>query len=447
MLIARSFFLRLWDNTAHVTKQLGLKIGQKQSAILVNNGKTSFDKILAEDPHRLEQIMGRAYPFGSQLQSAISSLPLHSQLHIEISQENSMNGLLHVISSDVGAQSALYGGSVLDRSKSGAYLIVGCPETDQLFLSRYINFAEVDLPVQISFTRRPIPETSRATFGSTSIVAACIFEHIAGLDTNTIYREKSNDGSVRAAVGLKRKLARRDAPANNNNRIIITAAETGSENEAEDVDIEHGKTTLEINDNDNGNDDVDDNYDVDDEEFRLTSKTTTNGIVRRSNKSVVQGPSNLGRPSSLAAKSKSKSKSTSTSKSSSVLLNKNSSDPQKSNVSKTSPEDMSAINHSTENGSRPILIDLCNESSRARRRSHDVMGLFSQSQLTTMSTKYEGDTSASILPTRTATHGTGRMSAQQQLVPCPIRALDSQEEEANWFKFQEDYTSIFGFFD
>ena len=181
--MTRSFSLRLWDNTAHVTRQLNLKIGQKQSAMLVNNGKISFEKILDEEPNKLEQIMGRAYPFGSQLHSAISALPLGIVLNIDVSHENDANGILRL-----SRTTSEYSCSLMDRKKAGAYMIVGCPESDQLYLCRYVNFAEITLPLEIHFTRK-YPE-NLTNFESLSMVAACIFEQVTGLDTSTTNASK-----------------------------------------------------------------------------------------------------------------------------------------------------------------------------------------------------------------------------------------------------------------
>ena len=62
--LARSCALRLWDASKHVTRQLGLGIGPKLSKMLVDAGLDSFESILREEARRLEQIVGKRYPFG-----------------------------------------------------------------------------------------------------------------------------------------------------------------------------------------------------------------------------------------------------------------------------------------------------------------------------------------------------------------------------------------------
>ena len=183
--LARSCTLRLWDASRHVTRQLGLGIGPKLSKMLVDAGLDSFDSIMKQPTHQLEQIVGRKYPFGSQLHSAIMNLPPRARLNLELDASTSgvlTGGTLHVHAEDAGDGAPTHH-RILDSKKSAAYLIVGCPETDELFLCRRVDFANIVLPMDIPFActaarsaAGPSPPRQR------SVVAACMLECWSGLD-------------------------------------------------------------------------------------------------------------------------------------------------------------------------------------------------------------------------------------------------------------------------
>ena len=177
LMLSRSFVLRLWENTKHVTRQLGMKVGIKLSTALVNVGIDSLEKVLAEDTHRLETLLGKAYPFGSQLQRAVTNLPPRTDVHVRLAQDAArLSGTVHVFVDDTSSDNR-----IIDKNRSHAWILVGCPQTDELFLCRRIDMATAEFPLDFSFSRgirkTGLPKSCE------SVVAACIPESWIGLDT------------------------------------------------------------------------------------------------------------------------------------------------------------------------------------------------------------------------------------------------------------------------
>uniref|UniRef100_H0VA28 Probable ATP-dependent DNA helicase HFM1 n=1 Tax=Cavia porcellus TaxID=10141 RepID=H0VA28_CAVPO len=82
LILTKCFRCKLWENSLHVSKQLE-KIGITLSNAMVNAGLTSFKKIEETDARKLELILNRHPPFGTQIKEAVMYLPKYE---IEVDQ-------------------------------------------------------------------------------------------------------------------------------------------------------------------------------------------------------------------------------------------------------------------------------------------------------------------------------------------------------------------------
>ena len=74
LLLSKMVKQRLWFDSNAVSKQLP-NIGDKLALTLASAGFTTFEKIAATDPRRLEAICGKNPPFGSTLRNNALRLP------------------------------------------------------------------------------------------------------------------------------------------------------------------------------------------------------------------------------------------------------------------------------------------------------------------------------------------------------------------------------------
>ncbi|XP_062961372.1 LOW QUALITY PROTEIN: probable ATP-dependent DNA helicase HFM1 [Cynocephalus volans] len=81
LILAKCFRCKLWENSLHVSKQLE-KIGITLSNAMVNAGLTSFKKIEETDARKLELILNRHPPFGTQIKETVMYLPKY-ELELE----------------------------------------------------------------------------------------------------------------------------------------------------------------------------------------------------------------------------------------------------------------------------------------------------------------------------------------------------------------------------
>ncbi|XP_016052709.1 PREDICTED: probable ATP-dependent DNA helicase HFM1 [Miniopterus natalensis] len=81
LILAKCFRCKLWENSLHVSKQLE-KIGITLSNAMVNAGLTSFKKIEETDARKLELILNRHPPFGTQIKETVMYLPKY-ELEVE----------------------------------------------------------------------------------------------------------------------------------------------------------------------------------------------------------------------------------------------------------------------------------------------------------------------------------------------------------------------------
>jgi len=137
--LAQCFEARLWENSIYVSKQLD-RIGPILSNNLAINGLTSFESLRRANPRNIEIFCNRLPPFGSNVQQTCYGLPVYSlkgefrcipnmyekvSLLVEITLVNGQ---------DLRVRSSL-------PADHKCCLIVGCPETDKLYLRRYISDA------------------------------------------------------------------------------------------------------------------------------------------------------------------------------------------------------------------------------------------------------------------------------------------------------------------
>lgn len=81
--LSRSLRHRLWDNTSLPTRQLP-NVGQVTAGRLRAAGIACLRDLAARDPRWVEQVTSRHYPFGTQLQHALTQLlPPRMELHLQ----------------------------------------------------------------------------------------------------------------------------------------------------------------------------------------------------------------------------------------------------------------------------------------------------------------------------------------------------------------------------
>jgi len=75
IIMRRSLIQRMWNDNDYIIKQLP-KIGDKLAKNFVKAGINSFEKLINENPRKLEAISGRIAPFGNILIDIVKSIPL-----------------------------------------------------------------------------------------------------------------------------------------------------------------------------------------------------------------------------------------------------------------------------------------------------------------------------------------------------------------------------------
>ncbi|KAM2014477.1 hypothetical protein ACFX16_045132 [Malus domestica] len=82
MLLAKSLYQKLWDDSPYLLKQLP-GIGMVTAKALHSMGVRSFDTLAEADPRRIEIVTGRKYPFGNHLKESLHSLPPKVEMKVE----------------------------------------------------------------------------------------------------------------------------------------------------------------------------------------------------------------------------------------------------------------------------------------------------------------------------------------------------------------------------
>ncbi|KAM2583759.1 hypothetical protein TB2_044832 [Malus domestica] len=82
MLLAKSLYQKLWDDSPYLLKQLP-GIGMVTAKALHSMGVRSFDTLAEADPRRIEIVTGRKYPFGNHLKESLHSLPPKVDMKVE----------------------------------------------------------------------------------------------------------------------------------------------------------------------------------------------------------------------------------------------------------------------------------------------------------------------------------------------------------------------------
>ncbi|KAM1239238.1 hypothetical protein ACFX13_045693 [Malus domestica] len=82
MLLAKSLYQKLWDDSPYLLKQLP-GIGMVTAKALHSMGVRSFDTLAEADPRRIEIVTGRKYPFGNHLKESLHSLPPKVEMKFE----------------------------------------------------------------------------------------------------------------------------------------------------------------------------------------------------------------------------------------------------------------------------------------------------------------------------------------------------------------------------
>ncbi|KAJ0054742.1 hypothetical protein Pint_02772 [Pistacia integerrima] len=82
ILLAKSLYQRLWDDSPYLLKQL-TGIGIVTAKALHSKGVKSFETLAEADPRRIEIVTGRKYPFGNHIKESLLSLPPKVDVKVE----------------------------------------------------------------------------------------------------------------------------------------------------------------------------------------------------------------------------------------------------------------------------------------------------------------------------------------------------------------------------
>ncbi|PRQ46462.1 putative RNA helicase [Rosa chinensis] len=82
MLLAKSMYQKLWDDSPYLLKQLP-GIGMVTAKALHSMGVKSFETLAEADPRRIEIVTGRKYSFGNHIKESLLSLPPKVELKVE----------------------------------------------------------------------------------------------------------------------------------------------------------------------------------------------------------------------------------------------------------------------------------------------------------------------------------------------------------------------------
>ncbi|XP_027195039.2 putative ATP-dependent DNA helicase HFM1 [Dermatophagoides pteronyssinus] len=145
--LLQAFWTRMWYDSPYVSKQLP-KIGHAFSSLLVENGFTSFARLLESNPRQIEFHLKRKPPFGSILIEEIKNLPKY-QLILKKQSDCSLK-FSSVIEDHVKLKiqiefkcwiqrQSLSISNIVKPDKHHFHLIIGCEDCDQILTINRLN--------------------------------------------------------------------------------------------------------------------------------------------------------------------------------------------------------------------------------------------------------------------------------------------------------------------
>ncbi|XP_050384222.1 DExH-box ATP-dependent RNA helicase DExH17 isoform X1 [Argentina anserina] len=181
MLLAKSMYQKLWDDSPYLLKQLP-GIGMVTAKALHSMGVKSFETLAEADPRRIEIVTGRKYPFGNHIKESLLSLPPKVDLKIEETEcrgQGKMKLMITLTRLSPTLQST---------KRHYADMIVASEEDNLILFHEKIRVDEFSSPYSATVLLQN-PQQGKLT-----VKADLIFEDYIGIDLNQelLFNKESN---------------------------------------------------------------------------------------------------------------------------------------------------------------------------------------------------------------------------------------------------------------
>ncbi|TQD98072.1 hypothetical protein C1H46_016337 [Malus baccata] len=182
MLLAKSLYQKLWDDSPYLLKQLP-GIGMVTAKALHSMGVRSFDTLAEADPRRIEIVTGRKYPFGNHLKESLHSLPPKVEMKVE-ENECQRQGKLKLVVTLTRLSPALQ-----PTKRHYADMIIGSEEDNLIVFHEKIRVEEFSSPYSATIL------LSNPQQGKLTVKADLVFEEYIGIDLSqklVLMKESNN---------------------------------------------------------------------------------------------------------------------------------------------------------------------------------------------------------------------------------------------------------------
>ncbi|XP_024179709.1 DExH-box ATP-dependent RNA helicase DExH17 isoform X2 [Rosa chinensis] len=181
MLLAKSMYQKLWDDSPYLLKQLP-GIGMVTAKALHSMGVKSFETLAEADPRRIEIVTGRKYPYGNHIKESLLSLPPNVELKVEETECRGQGKLKLAVTLTRLSQ------TLQSTKRHYADMIVGSEEDNLVLFHEKIRVDEFSSPYSATVL------LSNPQQGKLTVKADLIFEEYIGIDLNQelILMKKSN---------------------------------------------------------------------------------------------------------------------------------------------------------------------------------------------------------------------------------------------------------------
>ncbi|TYK03118.1 ATP-dependent DNA helicase MER3-like protein [Cucumis melo var. makuwa] len=165
MLLAKSLYQKLWDDSPFLLKQLP-GIGMVTAKALHSMGIKSFEALAEADPRKIEIVTGRKYPFGNHIKESLSSLPPKVDLKLEEAECPKQGKAKLIVTLTRMPQT----------EENSISQIVGSEEDNQILFHEKIRVDEFSSPYST------VVLLSHPQQGKLTIKADLIFDEYIGID-------------------------------------------------------------------------------------------------------------------------------------------------------------------------------------------------------------------------------------------------------------------------
>ncbi|XP_009334110.2 DExH-box ATP-dependent RNA helicase DExH17 isoform X1 [Pyrus x bretschneideri] len=182
MLLAKSLYQKLWDDSPYLLKQLP-GIGMVTAKALHSMGVRSFDTLAEADPRRIEIVTGRKYPFGNHLKESLHSLPPKVEMKVE-ENECQRQGKLKLVVTLTRLSATLQ-----PTKRHYADMIIGSEEDNLIVFHEKIRVEEFSSPYSATIL------LSNPQQGKLTVKADLVFEEYIGIDLSqklVLMKESNN---------------------------------------------------------------------------------------------------------------------------------------------------------------------------------------------------------------------------------------------------------------